>query len=314
VNVGTGTATSWNPTVSGDIDAVAVSGSVVYAGGRFSVINETPRNGLAAIDVTTGQLTSWQPVNDGGGVTHLALSGSTIYLGGYFEMMGGETRHLLAAVDAVTGAATPWNPNANGESGVITPSGSIVYVGGYFDTIGGQPRSRIAAVDATTGAATAWNPNVGGTSSRVVRSILVNGSTVYVGGDFTTIGGQSRNRLAALDAGSGLATSWNPNVTGAMFPAVFSTALSGSTLYIGGQFDHVGGLTRNNLAAIDVVSAVPTTWNPDANDFTFPMLLRGSKLIVGGGFTTIGGQPRQRLAELDVGRPLRSSSMPTTRS
>ncbi|GIW09481.1 MAG: hypothetical protein KatS3mg061_0538 [Dehalococcoidia bacterium] len=44
-----------------------------------------------------------------------------------------------------------------------------------------------------------------------VYALAVSGSTVYVGGGFTSVGGQTRNRLAALDAATGNVTSWNPN-------------------------------------------------------------------------------------------------------
>ena len=56
-----------------------------------------------------------------------------------------------------------------------------------------------------------WNPGANGS---VERHWLVNGSTVYAGGTFTSIGGQSRNRIAALDATTGLATAWNPAANG----------------------------------------------------------------------------------------------------
>lgn len=194
-----------------------------------------------------------------------------------------------------------WNPNFSGEATALTVSGSLVYVRGYFTSIGGQPRNRIAALNASTGNATDWDPNAGGGANPVVRSTLVNGSTVYVGGEFTTIGGQSRTNLAALNATSGFAApGWNPNVTGATFPVVLSMKLIGSNLYVGGQFDHVGGLTRNNLAAVDTASGAPTPWNPNANGFIYPMLVRGSTLIVGGGFTSVGVQARENVAEIDL--------------
>ena len=70
-------------------------------------------------------------------------------------------------------------------------------------------RNNIAALNATTGSATDWNPNAAGT----VRALAVNGTTVYAGGEFTNIGGQPRNGIAAINA-AGSATAWNPNATG----------------------------------------------------------------------------------------------------
>ena len=43
----------------------------------------------------------------------------------------------------------------------------------------------------------------------MVETLMLSGSTVYVGGEFTSVGGQQRNRIAALDAQAGIATGWN---------------------------------------------------------------------------------------------------------
>jgi hypothetical protein len=84
-------------------------------------------------------------------------------------------------------------------------------------------------------AATAWNPN----PDRPVSALAVAGDTVYAGGSFTTVGGQARNNLAALDATTGAATAWNPNVVGGVGPFGFSwvgaLAVAGDTVYAAGE-------------------------------------------------------------------------------
>ena len=87
----------------------------------------------------------------------------------------------------------------------------------------------------------AWPPP--GTRAQTARcgTLAVSGSTVYAGGDFTSIGGQTRNRIAALDAATGLATAWDPDADN----RVLALAVSGSTVYAGGQFTRIGGKPRN---------------------------------------------------------------------
>jgi hypothetical protein len=80
-----------------------------------------------------------------------------------------------------------------------------------------------------------------------VYSVAVAGNTLYLGGDFSTIGGQPRDGLAALDAASGQATTWNPGALG----TIFSLALGESAVYIGGDFSSVDGLPQASVAAID---------------------------------------------------------------
>jgi hypothetical protein len=137
----------------------------------------------------------------------------------------------------------------------LSVNGSTVYAGGTFTNIGGQARNRIAAIDASTGSATAWNPDAGGAGGGGnVRALLVNGSTVYAGGLFYSIGGQTRECLAALDAATGSATSWNPTAGGGD-PAVLALSLSGSTVYAGGNFSDMSGLPHSRLAAIRTYQA-----------------------------------------------------------
>src|SRR5450756_1999771 len=106
-----------------------------------------------------------------------------------------------------------------------------------------QTRNRIAAIDAATGEVTSWNPNANG----AVYALAVSGTTVYAGGWFTSVGRQSRNYIAALDA-SGNATSWNPNADS----YVLALAVSGTTVYAGGYFTSIGGQTRNCLSLIHI--------------------------------------------------------------
>jgi len=77
-----------------------------------------------------------------------------------------------------------------------------------------------------------------------------------VGGYFTTIGGQARNRVAALNAASGIPTSWNPGAAGTfLFPAVYALAATSTAVYAGGYFTSVGGLPQSYIAAMDAVDA-----------------------------------------------------------
>jgi len=76
---------------------------------------------------------------------------------------------------------------------------------------------------------------------------------VYVGGYFYSIGGITRNSLAAIGTDGTLA-SWNPNMNNSN---VYALAISGSAVYAGGSFDTIGELTRVNLSAIDITTGLP---------------------------------------------------------
>ena len=144
-----------------------------------------------------------------------------ILASGSFTAVGGVSRTNIARIDATTGAADSWNPNANAPvwKVALQPDGKIL-AGGDFNsaistpTIGGQTRNRIARLDPTTGLADSWNPNANNSVTAI--ALQVDGK-ILVGGSFgaaNSIGGQTRYRLARLDATNGLADSFDPNVGG----------------------------------------------------------------------------------------------------
>lgn len=305
---------TWTPPeITGSVAALAVSGSTVYVGGNFTSIGGEPRHGFAALDARTGALTGWNPeaqlvlasgTPDGGA---LAVSGDTVYLGGSFNRIAGQERDGLAAVDASTGAARPWNPGtvelrpgvSGGFVSSIAVAGPMVYVGGSFTGIGGQARNDIAAIDASSGAVSSWNPNAEAESrygTTFVRAVAVLGSTVYVGGQFTTIGGQQRSDIAALDAASGVATPWNPGVSGDW---VNSIAVAGPTVYVGGDFTRIGGQLRTNIAAVDARTGSATAWQPGASNLVLALAVSDSTVYAGGGFESVGGDERSSIAAVD---------------
>ena len=296
---------TWNPNANLIVFSLAVSGSTIYAGGRFTNIGGLNRQSIAALDATTGNALAWNPNPNYGGyypyIYSLAISGTTVYVGGDFNSIGGQSRNFIAALDSATGNALAWNPNANSRVLSLAVSGITVFVGGYLNSIGGQSRNYIAALDATTGKATGWNPN----ADSIVRTLVVNGTTIYAGGGFTSIGGQSRNYIAALDAATGNSTVWNPNANG----VVRTIAVNGTMIFAGGVFDSIGGQRHNYIAALDMTTGIVANWDPKAHSpsdiYTSPvcvysLAVSGTTVYVGGGFDSIGGQGRNNIAALNM--------------
>lgn len=304
VDATTGRTTDWNPSPDRPVYALAVAGQRVYAGGNFRSIGGQQREFLAALNATTGQTMAWDP-NANNIVKALAVSGSTVYAGGYFTSIGGQQRSHVAALEAATANATAWSPNPRSPSdsgGVdaLAVSGSTVYVGGDFSWVGGQAGSDLAAVDANSGKVMSWDPKIDGG----VDALAVSGRTVYAGGRFTSIASRRRNSLAALDPKTGAVTSWNPGVqfgNGGPTGIVRALALSGHTLYAGGEFSSVGNMPRSNLAAIDATTGQVTDWNPgyDRGIFMIKALAVSGPIVYAAGFfDSIGGAPRHNIAAL----------------
>lgn len=85
---------------------------------------------------------------------------------------------------------------------------------------------------------------------------------------------------------------------------VYAMATSGTTVYIGGNFTRCGtpatGMqTRINLAAIDLVTGLPTAWNPGCNGIVRALAIQDNTVYVGGAFTSCAGSARNNIAAID---------------
>jgi hypothetical protein len=71
---------------------------------------------------------------------------------------------------------------------------------------------------------------------------VVSGSDVYVGGSFTTAGGNPANYIARWNG-----SSWSALGSG-LDNGVSAIAVSGNDIYVGGSFLNAGGNPANNVA------------------------------------------------------------------
>jgi outer membrane protein assembly factor BamB len=298
INTTTNTLLAWNPNANfATVYALAVGSSQVYAGGAFTTIGGQSRNGVAALNKSDGLATTWNPNATGGPVRSLLLNGGTLFLGGQFTTVGALQRERLAAVSTTTGLPTSWNPGAIGVPMALGASNGQLIVGGVT-SVGVTMRNRLAALDVATGVPTSWNPNVVGPVSppTAVNAIALVGSSVYFGGNFTSVGGQGRTRLASVDVSTGAVSTFNP----APDNAVYALTSIGTTLYVGGQFEWMGVTSRSRLAAFDTTTNTMTTWNPNASAVVRALAPYGTTVLVGGGFSSVAFQLRSSFAQVDA--------------
>ncbi|WP_115790096.1 PKD domain-containing protein [Arthrobacter silvisoli] len=178
--------------------------------------------------------------------------------------------------------------------------GNTVYVAGKFSNArpygaapGTQlvPRRNILAFDLASGLLKSnFAPNLNGQALSITAS--PDGSRIYVGGDFTTVNGVQRLRIAALDPSTGsLIPSFAPKVAA----SVRAIVASNSTVWFGGTFNAVGSVSRNRLAAVNASDGALLPWDPSADDGRVNALAlspTADRVVVGGAFTTLNGLSR----------------------
>lgn len=237
--------------------------------------------------------------------TTAAQADGSILIGGSFTAVNGLARNNIARIRPDGSVDQEWNPAPNSSVEAITLDAlGNIYVGGYFTNIGGMSRSRLAKItpNATATVDLAWLHS----ADREVLTIVASpGGELIVGGNFTTIDGVARNRIAKFaTAGIGeLDMTWNPSASSTVHTVVLDT--TGSSIYVGGAFTSIGGLARNRLAKLSLASStgsVDPTWNPNANERVYSLALNtAGDIFAGGQFSSIGGQLRFRIAKLSGG-------------
>jgi hypothetical protein len=212
-------------------------GARMYGVGTFSQIVSPNISGSGSVTFSRNnafsfsatrpyRVTSWNP-NVNGEVNSIAVGGkncSTAYLGGTFTSVHGRAVHNIAAVSTSTGAVlTAFRSNANNTVQTLLLHDSRLLTGGYFTAINGATRRFFVALGPSTGAPSAYATlNIAGNYQ--YADVVSNGTRVYnqqlshggkrllVEGDFTSVGGRSRQQVFMLSLGknSAVVTPWSP--------------------------------------------------------------------------------------------------------
>ncbi len=321
----TGAVTAWNPRANAQVYALAPGREAIFAGGLFTSLRDwRSRQGLAALDAATGALLPWNPTTDAPyGFSDLRAIGDTVYVAGDFTQIDGQPRGHLASFDGTTGGLTAWNPWAVQVAPAndwtferypidrMTSIGHTLYVAGMFDEVNGVPRRSLAAIDAVTGEVLDWNPNATGRQVRI-NALQPLDDTVYVAGDFSSIGGASRQLVAAIDGIAGKATAFDIGPSLSRYIAdLFAIAPSRGAVYVGGWFLDIAGQSRLSLAAFGESGALlPADAGMNTSDVngwvvgwwptTHALAVRGDTLFVAGRFDSLGGRGLPNFAALDA--------------
>ncbi|MBI5450406.1 MAG: chitobiase/beta-hexosaminidase C-terminal domain-containing protein [Gammaproteobacteria bacterium] len=311
VDAATGVIDSWGASCSGGaVYDLALASSSIFVAGEFTSCGGSGAY-LAELNAAGAQ-TIWSPQPDAP-VHALALSagGTALYAGGVFRQMtaAGLLRHHLAGFlisDGMVQLEPGWQQMVGGDVRALSAvNGPRLFIGGDFTSAGGVARNNLAALDVesispTFGKASLWNPS----ANAAVHVVRVEPSTgsIYVGGEFSSIGSAFRTGVAALKPVTGVAYSeWNARFNAGA--KVYALELSSrGTVLAGGLFTSVvGSATRNNLVEISLIGARIETLMMDIQGGAVRTLqILEGRVFVGGDFTAISGKPRNHLAAVSI--------------
>ena len=317
---------SFDPNADDQVHAIALQADgKILLGGIFTTL--TPNGGANVTRAHIARLqrsglldTAFDP-NANDNIYAIAVQADgRILIGGTFFILapnGGAAvaRNRMARLQSSGVLDSGFDPNVNSDvySIVMQGDGKIL-VGGQFTALapnGGASvaRNRIARLEPTGLLDSVFDPNAGGE----VRTIVVQSDgKVLAGGNFTTIRGQPRNRIARLERDGRVdQTLNNPNVVGGLNTVNAIAVQSDGKILIGGDFTNVLGVARNRIARLNTDGTLDTAFDPNASGEVLTIAVQtDGKILAGGRFTSVGGQTRNFIARLDATTGLADSFDP----
>lgn len=303
---------------------VQLSDGSILVGGNFNHFNGQNANYLVKLDSSGNLDTTFSSIavpggTWGGTVYSIVVSGSDIFIGGIFTTYGKSSAYYVAKInssgvlDPTFNAAAWTTPTLRWYINSLVINGSSIYAGGFIGWWGSAstPINNIVKLDTTTGAAdTTFSPKSGANGTdNIVNSLATDGSSLFLGGAFTTYRGTTTPGLAKINLSSGILDSGfsTTSAIGGGLQTVNSLALAGGSLFLGGNFLTIGGATANYVGKTNATSGTPdSTFNFPATDVAGTdgavnsIQITGTNLYIGGAFLNYRGTPTPRIAKLDL--------------
>ncbi len=261
----------------------------VVIGGTFDVVDAAILNHIARLNADGTVDIGFNP---GGGtdgnVTALALQpDGKILVGGLYSRLDGVVKSGLVRLNPNGTVDNSFNTTGAGAVGgavqdiLVLTNGQIVIVGD-FTSYNGTSRSRVARVNADGSLDTTFDAGAGPNSTVYAVAQQADGKLIIVG-DFTTVSGANRNRIARLNANGSHDDGFKPG-SGAN-DSILTVAIQpeDGRILIGGRFTQVDNEPRARIARLN-------------NDKTFIE----TKDVVFGSITKVGDK-LQLTVETQVG-------------
>lgn len=264
---------------------IAVDGDGLLIFGQLTAVPGEPRRFLARLDSASGELDpNWQaPLN--GEVKCVSFRQGVFYAGGTFDRVGSISRLAFARLGRSTGGLDRDFAASVEQHGKILATarlgdGRIVF-GGDFDLVNGLPRANLGRLTSKLTFDENWNPGIDGT----VTALAAEAADLFVGGRFQTAGGVIRRGFAKFNAdiGDQVDPTWSADLaTVSGSSDVHDLALSADSVFVLGNFEEVGGVSRRDIAKIGRAGqgVVDPDWNPDVTNIG-SLYIGGSLAIAG---------------------------------
>ena len=269
-------------------------------------MNGVARKRIARLNADGSLDTSFDPgAGANGWVGDVAMQADgKVLICGVFSTVDNVARNRIARLNADGSLDTSFDPGTGANSAVYAVSVQAdgkVLIGGAFATVDGAVRDRIARLNADGTLDTSYDPGTGTDGNVWAIQLQVDGKAL-IGGEFTTVDGTGRNRIARLNGDGSLDVGLDSG-TGASNVVQAVVLQPDGKVLVGGYFTTVDGTGRNQIARLNANGSVDTLFDPGtgANGTVYAVALQtDDKVLIGGSFTRVDGTGRNRVARLSV--------------
>jgi uncharacterized delta-60 repeat protein len=178
-----------------------------------------------------------------------------------------------------------------------------ILIGGEFSAVDGVRRGGIARLNQDGSLDQSFQNGLTGASSPIYPAGIVNAialqadGKILIGGNFTTVNGVARNKIACLNPDGTLDIDFLAGlsgVSGDFFVSVSCIALqSDGRILLGGDFVEVNGVSRARLARLHSNGSLDRSFQEGMSGFDGPvgtlLVQPDGRIMVGGSFATING-------------------------
>ena len=279
-----------NGALNNTVLALVVSGSDLFVGGRFTNVNNNGTALTAADYIAKWDGANWSALGSNGAgdgalgvdseVHALTVNGSDLVVGGGFANVNNNGTVLGAADFIAKWDGTNWSSlGSNGAGGgsltnavhAIAVSGGNVYVGGDFTDVNNHgtvlgEADYLAKWDGANWSALGSNGAGNGSLNLTVWALVFSGADLVAGGQFYGVNNNGTELYAADYIAKWDGTNWSALGSGiggenSLNGVVYTLALDGADLYVGGDFTDVANNGATLGAADYIAKWDGTNWS-----------------------------------------------------
>ena len=313
----------------------------ILVGGPFTTFNETPRNYFARLNSDGSLDTAFDlGLSVGDSVwSVVAEPDGKILIGGRFTSVNSTDYNDIARLNFNGSLDTTFDPGSGAERSegrgtiefiALQPDNKILIVG-HFTTFNGMSRNSIARLNSDGSLDMTFAPDLGGfpnnfTHNSVGAITLQPDGKILIGGEFTTVSGINRNKIARLNSDGSLDATFDPG-TGANAEVVLIVLQPDGKILIGGDFNTFNGINRSAIARLNSDGSLDMTFTPGSGAYHEDYSINGGyqsliqaiivqpdgKILIGGWFNSFNDMPQEGIARLNSDGSLDTSFATLTR-